>query len=518
LRKYETQLYSYWDLLFPHELESDEYVRVVGLLNEYRHTWFIKSVEELISIVSRNRHCYNLYITLASTKGKAGKEENMYRRSVVMLDFDKKDIVNLENWKCAIQMIKEKYPSLYYHSVIDTGHGYHVYFGNETSKDIREIKELNLLLAQNIGSDSAACSVTQIARLPGSLNLKNKENIKFVTSLCNEVYSPKFKRYKLQRLSMILGNFEPPPNITPLQYDKALKYLCCQRMIQEGSKKGDRNICLCRIVKYYQDIIGLTKEQALKNILDWNKKCYPPKPESEIIRDFNTNWDTKYNYLGCKAKNNPRVQRVIDEYCDPHECKTMLNGQDKTIDDVSTEIYRLDNKYWSVQNMERLKGYDYFILGILNFYEEGLSTNDLKDKLTNRKTKKLAISEPTLYGVLKNLEKYGYVECVRGKPNFYRIVTTANYNRGYTRMAYQTGLLLINEIITQKEYLVYLYLTMSIQKVKPMTYEDMARDLRIDVGNISKYIAELTKMGIIKVIKDYIPSKGTYYNRYILTC
>jgi DNA-binding IscR family transcriptional regulator len=260
--------------------------------------------------------------------------------------------------------------------------------------------------------------------------------------------------------------------------------------------------------------MGLTKERALKNVLEWDARCSPPKGAKETTADFERYWNAKYNLLGCKCKDNATMQGIIDKFCDPFYCKTRINGADETIDGIQIEILRLDNNLWSVKNMERLKGFHYLILSLLYFYEEGLNTKRIKEILTNRKSKRKAISDPTLYSVLDDLVKYNYVSCTKGKPNFYQALPIANYAKGYTRIAYTTGLLLINEVITQTEYLIYLYLAMSIQKGTSMTYENIGKDLDIDSKNINKYIKNLVSTGILKIDKKYIESRGIYYNRY----
>ncbi len=515
--KAKSKLKDFWDLLFPFELEPDEAVRIVGL-GDFNSTWLVKTADELIDTVAKKRNNYNLYITLATIKGEGGKETNMYRRSVIMLDFDKKDIEGLTDYKGAVQMIKDKYPSLFYHAINETGNGYHFYFAVEPTTEIRALSELNMTMARAVGADTNACKVTQIARLPCTKNLKNKDSIKYSNSIYNGVTSLKdgtHRRYKTKRLKHIFNDFPTPPELAPLQRIRTNSYLCCQRMLEGGAYQGSRNFVQGRITKYLQDILGLEKEEALQRILDWNKLCQPPKEnEQEIIADFELYWSRGYNLLGCKCKDNPKLQEQLGRYCDRDACKKNISGEDSAIDEIKTKVLRLDNLYWSERNMKKLKGFDYLILSILTLQGDKMTTSEIKRSLTSQQTGKQCISNPTLINVLRKLTELGLIDCTGGNPKSYRITAVANYNRGYTRLAHTAGLLLINEIISQNEFLIYLYLTKSIQRGESMTYENISKHLGIDKSNVSRHIQKLQGLKILDVFEIRIPDTNHYYNRY----
>jgi DNA-binding transcriptional regulator GbsR (MarR family) len=273
---------------------------------------------------------------------------------------------------------------------------------------------------------------------------------------------------------------------------------------------------LGRITKYLQDILGLPHDEALKELLDWNKLCQPPKTDREVTKDFEKHWNSSYHLLGCRCKDNPRTQEIIDKFCDSYACKTKLSGDDYMFERTGTHALRLDNHYWSRENMKRLRGLDYLLLGVLTANDGRMTISQISQRLTNSNTGKPCICRPTLSKALIKLVKLHLIECKGGNPKYYEIVTRANYKRGYTLLPYSSSLMLINGICSENDYLIYLYLRKRIQHGESMTFDDISNDLGIAKSHVSEYIDNLTRYGIIRVSKVLNTSNNHYCNRYAL--
>ena len=122
-----------------------------------------------------------------------------------------------------------------------------------------------------------------------------------------------------------------------------------------------------------------------------------------------------------------------------------------------------------------------------------------------------------MYFLLKELEQKGFIlkeqSQDRRKPNRYKVIDNPSYTRGYTRTLYSIALLLINQVITQKHYLVYLYLLHHIQLGLTVDYDAMSQELEIDKGNISKLIKQMEEKNMIRVEKR-TSERGLQYNYY----
>lgn len=121
--------------------------------------------------------------------------------------------------------------------------------------------------------------------------------------------------------------------------------------------------------------------------------------------------------------------------------------------------------------------------------------------------------------ILKDLNTRGIIEIIepqlKNEPYLYRIKDTnkAHFGQGYTRLLYSSSLLLINKIITQQEYLVYLSLINRSQEHKSMTFDDIAIDTDIQKSHISTYIKNLETKGVLQIDKKY-NDKGIVYKKY----
>lgn len=518
-------LKSYLKLLFDFDaatddikLKPDEFIRIVAIKKEINgdtHSipFYIQTVAELEKIIKKYKYTYNLYTTIATTKGKNSTKEYMNARKVMFLDFDKKDYPQLKELKDFIAHVKNKMPVLFNHCIVDSGNGYHFYVAIRKTLDNSRATRINKNLAKILGADLKAVSPTQLMRLPTSLNLKHES--KLVNIITNNYGHEKFKLYDLTKLEKIIyyathdeedSGVEVLP---PKEFNKVSSFYCIEKMLATGAIKGDRNFCLGRIIKYLQTIRGFTYNASLKQIQEWNQRCSPPKSVNEIKNDFDRYWKSDYKLLGCHLEDEAQ-QSTLNKYCEKYSCKTIYKDSDIQI---KTKEIEMDNNLLKNTVLRKLRGNHYLILSVLHLHSEGLTLSGLKEQITNRNTNRCCLSPNTLKTILEDLEpKY----IIKDKYGTYRLVDIKNFGLGYTRYYYSATILLINGIIKQQDYLVYLCLVRNLQsKSSNVTYDTLSDDCGIEKSNIGKHIRNLHRCKILEIEKSY-NEKGIVFNSYTL--
>lgn len=504
---------DYLELLFK-DKDSEEYIKIAArnrFTDGFSYHYF-KSIEEAEIFIDRNRGKSDVYAGLATTLQKSGEKEYLSSRNCLAFDFDAKDFEgNKLNHRDILEIFKSI--GLYYHLMIDSGHGYHVYAFTERTTDIDRITELNKQIATKLGADPKGTLPTQILRVPQTFNYKEEQTKQVVTVHMNN----NIRLYSLEELEKrFVKNLNPYMDTKERKIKRIKSDMFCVMEMLKGVPKGHRNTALGRIIKYYQQR-GYSEANVKEIIREWNNRCDPPKDFKEVLSDFDGYWNTDYKLLGCDLTDT-RLQSILSCYCDKHSCNYRSKGNIK-IDKITEKEYILDNNYLGDRTMRKNKGYDYLVLSVLITNENGLNTKQIQEKLTSRKNNKCCISKPKLYEVLDNLVKQGFIECIESKnrtiPNFYKIKQIKNYGKGYTRLLYSSSILMINKCITQNEYLIYIYLARNLQKSTSVTYEDIANSLDMDKSNISRYIKGLENVGLLQIEK-IVNDKGVVCNRYTI--
>jgi len=508
---YDTKLKSYFDLVVPQQLAENEYIRIMLINKYFKKNEFVKTYDEVVSIIEKHKHSNNIFIGSATNNGNDnGQADNLSRRQVIFLDFDKKDYPQYKDAKAFTAHIKKKLPQLYNHCMIDSGNGYHFYVAIEPTNDIERLVNINKDLAMILGADPNAVKITQVFRVPKTFNLKSDAR-KPVSVIYNTYGSDKFKRYTLNSLENMvkfsLKNEAIKKELPKIEYLHNTHYHCIEKMIHEGADKGERNFCLGRIVKYLKDIKGLSKHNALQSIKEWNARCRPVKDVNDIASDFENYWNGDYRLLGCVLPEGNN-QAILSKYCDRYSCKTIINGETKG--KVDGKELKMDNHLLTNKTMRKLSGNHYLVLTVLHIHEQGLSLSQLKEAITSSKTGKPCLDDRTLRKVLSNLVEWGYIN-----DKFYKLLDIKNYGMGYTRYYYSVTLLLINKIITPQEYLVYLTLVRNLQQRKDVSYGTLSDDLDIPKQNIHRAINSLNDKKVLFIEKVYT-DKGLLSNRYVL--
>jgi hypothetical protein len=161
LLNYLKLIYDFDPVTNDFKLKADEYVRIKAIKKREHDaplikTWYIKRVAELEGIIKKYKYNWNLYCGISTTKGQHETAEYMMNRKIMFLDFDLKDYPQYNDVNDFEQHIKRNLHYLFYHAVVDSGHGYHFYFATQKTVDIKRATRINRNLAKILGADPKA--------------------------------------------------------------------------------------------------------------------------------------------------------------------------------------------------------------------------------------------------------------------------------------------------------------------------------------------------------------------------
>lgn len=519
-------LYRYLTLMFPHKLEEDEYIclyfnEAKGKKDkEYKFNKFYKNFDDIVADVEKYKHMYNTYICIYTVKGNENRQErNIYKRSCIVFDFDFKDHNDITDPNYYITMMKSKYPELYYHYIVLSGNGIHIYSFAEPTTNKKQIASINLEIAENIGADMGACLSTQVIRVPTTYNLKKEK--KFVRIYNDDTDKSNFKRYKLSRLKQIITpKVEREQQIRYKDVDltsiKKLQY-CVQGMLTTTIVKGQRNFCLGRIVANLK-VAGYEESKARDIVLNWNREqCEPQKGEREIEKDFLSYWNNDYRLLGCSIKQ-PSKQAILDQFCDKHKCDYLL-GAFTEDSELKEDVIAINNRWLGVGMMKELSAKHYIVISLLLRAEnKGMTLKDMQKFLQPRKKgERSVIGEDALRKIINDLRTKGILEVINPiRLNESKYILLKDYDKtygtGYTRYLHSGAMLTIQKVLTPREFLIYITIAKYRGQGKFPTLQDITLHTGIVERNVHTDMKSLHEMGLLSITSFY-NTKGVKCNR-----
>src|SRR3712207_6112961 len=153
-------------------LKENNYIRLYQAKEDFNKVEFFNNIDDLIQYTSNRSYGINTYFTLATTNGESGQEKDLLYRTVLGFDFDKKDLGEDFSYKDIIERFKSI--GLWYHALVDSGHGFHAYVCIEPNTDIKKVMELQKAIGKLLGADLNALKSTQVLRVPYTYNIKDK--------------------------------------------------------------------------------------------------------------------------------------------------------------------------------------------------------------------------------------------------------------------------------------------------------------------------------------------------------
>lgn len=149
---------------------------------------------------------------------------------------------------------------------------------------IQRVEVLQRYLARELGTDIAATSAAQLTRLPGFFNHKYRP-----PQLVEVDYGEVPSAYSVRDVPVVSASAEPPAPLASRlarrrggmpMIERARRYLAATPPAIEGQRGDGRTfrVC-CRLVGAF----GLTDEEALNLLSEWNRRCEPRWTTRELI-------------------------------------------------------------------------------------------------------------------------------------------------------------------------------------------------------------------------------------------
>jgi biotin operon repressor len=432
------------------------------------------------------KHDKNIYIGMFTRKNnRSGKAENCLESRVLWADFDNETLENIK------EITKELKPNI----IVNSGHGYHTYWLLDKAHKPEDLRPTLKAIAEALGSDSRTAETARVMRLPGTYNIK-ADPVK-----C-ELISIEGKPYSLETIKKHYpaNTKEQTPPVSGLIPGEQRQ---CILNILNGVPAGSRNWLTGRLTKELQ-VRGYTKGRAFEIVTAWNKKNDPPEAQDTLYKSFIAYWAGDYKLLGCKMPNKDQ-QATLSLYCDPSKCR--YSGQFEVILDNAVKI---NNRVFSYY--KKLSGYDLVLYAVLLSEKQGLSTPQIIQELTLKRSTPF-MDRKTLYKSLEKLRKLDLIEVTQkqGRATFAKAINKGNYGTGYTILNYGATIGAINSNILPGEYKLYIHL-LKYAFGKGEAYpseETLANAWGVTKAYISNKIKGLRKAGYIKV--DHVYKSNGFY-------
>lgn len=484
------------------QFEDGEHIRILQTNEKtnFSKVSYFNNVDDLISFTTNKHRVFNnTYFNLCSTNGNGGSDESLIKRYVLGFDFDKKDLGKDFTHKNVMEKFKEL--GLWYHMIVDSGNGYHAYMIIEPTNDLDKVEEVQKAIATKLNSDMNATLRTQILRVPYTFNVKDKpKEVRIISQFDRNT----IKKYDINQLHkrfcqdkfrdgndnvvISLNNNYPP---------------CVASALKNGSKVGSRNKDLFNIVVALKQR-GNNVNQIKFTIHEWNK--LNEKPLLDNLIDLDSEVERIYSNYNGHVCNDCREE--VKENCKSY------TTSDFNLEQYKENIINIQHKVAKQCRSSKRKGVatmngnELFIYNVLvnNQGFEELTIDMLMERITYRKTKKCALSKPTISKALKSLEEKEFITITKGNTRLgikdtYRINSKKVTIENSFRMSYMINLLVVKGEISTSELRVYTHMRylhnqdVASGKAKGNIFvrslDDLAKSLGDDKANVSRYVESL---------------------------
>lgn len=460
-----------------------------------------KTITGAIEYVNKIKNHWNVYVNLATTDGLGRSTENLRSRNVIALDFDLKQMGDKFNHKDLIHIFKQQ--GLYYHMLINSGNGYHVYLKTDRTTDLTKLVEVNKVICNRLGADSNACKITQVLRVPNTYNYKaaTRKQVRLI------FHAENIRNYNLDKLYQKYV-FNTKLEETNLKYVSTKNMPPCISSILQGVSEGERDFCLGRLTKYLQ-MQNNSYRQALAIIQEWNLKNNPPLADNKLEYHFRKYWEGNYLLMGCKT-DDAGIQAIINKYCDQFECnkidkyEAIYTNADELI---SFSYKELDTIRFKKRGSVMLNGNHIVLITILRQQEQGLNYKQLEQELTSTITKKCCMSNKTILKALDELKELGIIDKIEGNrktiPTLYKIKDINSIEKEHLSINHHAIRRYIDGAVGQSALRVYVYMKYRLQKGDNVVQEELARDLSMTQQAVSKAMKELERARYITITPDF---------------
>jgi len=460
-----------------------DYVEI-RLINEGKPKTIFLTIPELMNYPTPLDTNVYVGIFQRGIKGN-GKTESCSITNAIYLDFDDMELTEIHY---RIDQGGFPQPSM----IVDSGHGYHVYWLLDKPAS-HEIKPLLDELVDVLHADFKAKDIARVFRVPDTMNVKDEP----VPSKLVEIND---NRTNLQTFENILGvkaQKEPIKRAGLINELVEIPFNGLYNMAN-GVKKGERNFCIGRIVQTLKRL-NYTKKETSDIIFKWNTLNNPKKSNNELKQEINTFWhDDRYKYDG-KEFMDSKLQELNDSFID---------GDTTFFKPADTNYGQYDNELLHPERFKNIGGLTFAMLSIIKLKKDkGIRREHLADLCSRDKT------DRKLTSGLKTLEELGYIEIKKqDKTFFYYYKEKPNFKRGFTSVPSLLDESYLGKRITENEYKLMIILESYAFDNKREVFPSN-RELAYRMGVTEKTIkTNLTKLKH----KIYIDTEFKKGNRYII--
>jgi DNA-binding MarR family transcriptional regulator len=489
-------------------------IRVFKANGDYSKVDFFNNIDDLVRYTTKNDiYRNNMYFTLATTNGAGGTKQDLKTRTVLAFDFDKKDLGQDFNHIDIINRFKAI--GLWYHILVDSGHGYHAYTCIEPTQEHDKVAEVTQAIASRLGADMNATKTTQILRVPHTFNVKDKPKQVNIIYMYPE---EKIKRYDIERLykryCLTVQQEGTGGKATQFIINNTNIPYCITKMLKEGSKDGTRYEDLQKIVVTLRNRNkSLAEIQAICE--EWNEKS-----------DYNDNLDYRVEHIF----NNRKYVSMDCKGCEHYkECYSRVESDFNFPDDANilkmTETHTRHLREPRRKGAKVMTGNDLLVYGILKNHSDGLFRAEIERELTyNGKTR---LSNKTLSNALNNLEDNGFITVDRiGRKKFYKAKEIRSKVELTYKISYAATYECVKNNITTEELRLYnymRYLHNKQQREDPKALKgnlfyfnqrDLAKEMGVTQGRISQMINNLLNEKLLGIWYRQ-PSQNNGFDYYI---
>ena len=506
--------------VFP-TLEENEFITVVRISDNKTEEIRCKNIDEALSFCNRkDKYFYNSYYSLATTDDSGRSTKNLKSRSCLCWDFDKKNLGQDFNIKDILHLFKSI--RLYYHAIVDSGHGYHVYIFIEPTTDLDAVEAVQRAVAVRLGADTKATLKTQLMRLPNTLNIKNNDKLPVKI-----VYLADDEKIKRLPISHYTYNYVTTrytrTNIEWIMRDDKTPQ-CVRDILEAGSPVGQRNTDL-------QTIIVALKRQH-KTLAEIRAVISEWLENTEELERL----DYMIDYIYENVYNGP-----LDCKNCPHrnECyvrDTVVKPLDYPVLKIpDRDLLKIKNSRIKKKGKKYMNGNMLIIYSILLRHNKGLFKDELTEELTYKNPEKgieakCCMSDKTIRTTLKELEENDFIVVTTiDRKKFYKAKPNYVKDDMKTEISYLAALQCIKGCISTQELELYCYIKY-LNKMAPkkkgqdpysiyINQEGLANVLGIEQSRVSQMIKNLLNEKLMSIDYRSKSSNNNFmYNVYLLNC
>ena len=290
---------------------------------------------------------------------------------------------------------------LYYHAIVDTGHGYHVYVFIEPTTDLEAVEAVQKAVAVRLGADVNATLKTQLMRLPGSVNIKNNENkkVKIVyladddhikrLPISHYTYNYVTTRYTRTNIEYVMRDDKTPQKVRDI--------------LEAGSPVGQRNEDL-------QTIIVALKRQH-KTLAEIRAVVSEWLENTEELERL----DYMIDYIYENVYNGPLDCKNCPHRSECYVRDTVVKPLDYPVLKIpDRDLLKIKNSRIKKKGKKYMNGNMLIIYSILLRHNKGLFKDELTEELTYKNPEKgieakCCMSDKTIRNTLKELEENDFI-------------------------------------------------------------------------------------------------------------